>query len=396
MGACTYKAITNKENRKTKLGLYSLYIRVTLDRRSIYIKLDQKIDEQFWLGKEGKWIRDAHPLAFDLNALIRSKILALQEFELKQRIQNNSVTLEKIKKSFSTKGDMTNVHSYFKNWIANLKGFAPGTIKAHRVVLMNCHRWNSDLKFGQVKESTLQEFADWMANERKFRSQTINKALRTFTRVIKEAVKDGYLQQNPFANTRVKVRQSESQRIYLNEQEIKKLKLATIPSDREDLLRTRDHWLFCFYSCFYYSDLKKLKWSDLKEDPDYGIYIQGNRFKNGQAYIAPIYKFKNALSILERQRGNDQTFVFTETISSQKFNDKLKDICEIAGIDKELNNRAARHSGIQFYIAHGLEISHVAKLVGHRKTATTSGYFELTATDVNERVAKIDFKDIDV
>jgi site-specific recombinase XerD len=396
MATCSFKPIINKENRSNKSGLYSLYIRITLDRKSIYLKLDQKIDATTWLGKDGKWIRDSNPLAFQINSLIRSKITSLQEYEIKQRLANNTVTLDKLQKAFSVKGDMACVNDYFKDWIGKQKGKTNGTIKVYRVALMNFNLYNEKLFFNQIDETYPQKFADWLRHDKQFAHPTVIKTVKIFTRVCKDAMKEGHLPVNPFFfNVALKVKPSSSNRIFLSQNEVSAFKNAPIPLDREDLIRARDQWLFCFYAVFYYSDLKMLRWEDVVSS-EYGLSIDAKRFKNSQQYISTIYKHPNAIRILESQKGKHPTLVFPDAISSQKFNDKLKVICELAGIKKELNNRAARHSGIQLYISHGLEQAHVAKMVGHKQTSTTAGYYSLTSYDVNERVKKVDFSNLDI
>ena len=79
--------------------------------------------------------------------------------------------------------------------------------------------------------------------------------------------------------------------------------------------------------------------------------------------------------------------VFPDAISEQKYNDKLKELARLACINKNLMNKTARHSSIQFWEAQGLETQHTAKIAGHCKESTTREYFELSARDINLRVA---------
>jgi len=395
MGACSFKALINKENRKNKSALYSIYLRIILNRKPVYLKLDQKIDIAYWIGKPGKWIKDSHPHSFELNAFIKSKIHLLEQFELKLRLTNNAVTIEKLQNAFINKGDSKLFVDYFTNYIRNLKGKTVGTIKNYNTVKRNIAEFKKDLTFQEIQDKMIQNLADYFRHDKNLAHPTVQKTIRIFMKVCRQAVKEGYMASDPFINLKIDIKASASRRVYLDQNEIIKFKNAELPSNRIDLFNARDQWLFCVYASFYYSDLKKLRWDEIKES-EYGPHIIARRFKNESQYVSTVYKFKNAIRILEAQRGKDPTLVFPNTISEQKYNDKLKEICKMAGIDKPLNNKAARHSGIQLYISHGLEQAHVSKIAGHKNTNTTSAYYKLNSRDVNEQVKKVDFNSLDI
>ena len=125
-----------------------------------------------------------------------------------------------------------------------------------------------------------------------------------------------------------------------------------------------------------------MKWGSIRET-DQGYVIVASRFKNENDFIAPIHKFAYAIQIVEGQKGKDEVYVFPGAVSEQKYNDKLKELAAIAGIEKNLMNKTARHSAIQFWEAQGLETQHTAKMVGHTKQSTTNEYFKLTVRDIN-------------
>jgi site-specific recombinase XerD len=104
---------------------------------------------------------------------------------------------------------------------------------------------------------------------------------------------------------------------------------------------------------------------------EYGYCLVAERFKNENTFIAPIHKFSFAIEILEGQKGIHPDLVFPNAITEQKYNFKLKELAELAGIKKKLMNKTARHSSIQLWEAQGLETQHTAKIAGHSKESTT-------------------------
>jgi integrase len=224
---------------------------------------------------------------------------------------------------------------------------------------------------------------------------TVHKYFDPFKVMVKQAVKEGYLEKDPFQFVDLGIRATKGKRVYLEVEERAMLKNVHIPTTRPDLAMARDHWLFCFYASFYYSDLRALQWDQVKKT-EHGYCIVGERFKNENSFIAPIHKFSNAIDILERQRGKSPLLVFPDTISEQKYNAKLKELAQLAGIDKNIMNKSARHSAIQFWESQGLETQHMAKMAGHTKESTTKEYYDLSTRDINHRVARFDFSKLDV
>ena len=62
----------NWRNEVNQSGLYSVHVRIKQGNDSRYIKvpLPQKVREEQWSGKEGAWIKNSHPFAFEINNTI--------------------------------------------------------------------------------------------------------------------------------------------------------------------------------------------------------------------------------------------------------------------------------------------------------------------------------------
>lgn len=391
----SYSPVLNKNNRKNKTGKHSIFIRVTVDRQSKYFNLGERVEEKYWSGKDNRWIKDSHPFAFELNSIIKKKLEILHRYEYRQKLFGNGISLQGISEFFYKKADANIFNEFVDEYMRKtLRGKALNTIKKYRTFVSYLHEFNPSITFSQLSEDLFQEFAAWLT-KKGLRGVTIDKYFDPFKVIVKQAVKDGYLEKDPFLYVKLNLSASKSKRVYLELSEITKLKNIRIPANRQDLQDVRKSWLFCFYAGFYYSDLCALTWSSLQRTPA-GYCIIGNRFKNESDYIAPVHKFPNAIEIIEAQRGKHPELVFPDLISEQKFNMKLKELATLAGIKKKLMNKSARHSNIQFWEAQGLETQHTAKMVGHSKESTTKGYYELSSRDINNRVARFDFSKFDI
>lgn len=86
--------------------------------------------------------------------------------------------------------------------------------------------------------------------------------------------------------------------------------------------------------------------------------------------------------------------MFPNTISDQKYNDKLKDLADLAGIDKNITNKVARHTYVQLWMGKGVERQFVSKMVGHTEENTTQEYYDISIHNLDKKVKDIDFSDL--
>jgi len=390
----TYTAIINRNNINNKGGRHSIFIRVTFDRQSKYFNLKEKIEEKHWSGKENRWIKDSYPFAFELNSIIKKKIDLLHAYEYRQKAFGNAISLQAITEYFHKKADPNIFNEFVNDFMKKVRGKSLNTLKKYKTFVNYLNEFNPKIQFNQLNEIFFQSFATFL-QKKGMMGATVIKYFDPFKVIVKQAVKEGYLEKDPFMYTELQVKAAKAKRIYLEVDEIAKLKNLNIPSDRHDLAVARKYWLFCFYASFYYSDLRNLKWENVKST-EFGYCLVASRYKNENPFVSPIHKFPMAVQIIEKQKGKDDEFVFPNVFSEQKYNDKLKELAKLAGINKRLMNKTARHSSIQFWESQGLETQHTAKIAGHTKESTTKQYFNLSMRDINERVGKFDFSLIDI
>ncbi|WP_339791133.1 site-specific integrase [uncultured Imperialibacter sp.] len=382
-------ALVNRSNRKNKSGLYVIQIRVTINRKSKYFSLEEKVDLSSWSGRQGKWVKESHPHNHHINNLISNRINEVYDFIYNQKRFGHPLSLDSVETYLQKSGNRNIFNDYVKSYIREFHFDSLNTVKKYRTFDKHLDEFNPQIPFSALNENLFQAFAQFLS-AKGLTGITVIKYFDPFKKVCKKAIKEGLVERDPFYGIELGVKPTKSKRVYLEIEEIVALRNAKVPAERPDLEETRTHWLFCFYSAFYYSDLRKLEWGEMRSS-DQGYVIVGDRYKNEEGYISPVHKFTHATEIIEAQKGKDSKFVFPGIITEQKFNGKLKEVAALAGIDKNLTNKMARHSAVQFWEAQGLETQHTAKIVGHTNERTTKSYYELSIRDINSRVDKFDF-----
>lgn len=393
------RTVYNWRNGTNKSGLYSIHLRLTIDRVSKYFKIPvpQKVSKEQWNGKEDYWVKN-HPFAFEINNKIIDKKNQINELIKRSYNFNKSLTFDTIFRHLKKKGDSNSFYDYMKEFIANPpEKLEDNTIKKYNTCLSHLQAFKKQLYFSDIDNMLIRDFYKFMQVELKLQGSSSKKYMESFKRVIKYARKDNYLDpsQMEFLFDDVKIKINKAKRTFLEPKEIKNWREARIPKDKDYLARDRDLFLFQIYTGYYYKDLQVFTRDQLVEDEEFGYFIIGTRDKNGNQTMIPLFKFPYSAVIIRKYQSvsSDKT-VFDPMlfIEEQSYNRNLKEIAKLANIKKNVSNKVARHTNAQLWIRYGAERPIVSKMMGHTKEETTKNYFEVNIPEIVEGAKKVDFK----
>jgi len=395
--AITFTPVLNWRNAKTKTGIFNIYIRCTIDRQSFYLKTEERIHEKYCRGKDDLWIRDTYHSAAELNGIIRKTKNNLENFVMRQKYWDNTITQEKIREFYHRKGNKNLFNDYVREYIKLRDWSSHLTMAKYQTFLKLLDEFNPALAFNQLNEATFQDFIRFLREEKKHVDPTIDKYFDPIRKICKDAVKKGYLEKHPMENIELRLNRKPTQdKNRLDLEDLKKIRKARIPAGRLAVARARDYFLFQFACSFYYADLQRLKWNDIHKDPEHGYYIISERAKNNEEYNIPLYIFSFAIKILEKQKGKDPVYVFPDTPSIQKYNARLKDLAGFAKLNKKLSNSLARHSGIQLLVSKGIDLQHLKTITGHTDIKTLEYYYKLDFQHLHKRIKDLKIEEINL
>ncbi len=395
--------VFNWRNEKNKSGLYSIHLRITIDRDSRYYKipLPQKVSVVQWAGKEDSWVKN-HPFAFEINNKIIEKKNLVNEQIKRSYNFNKPLTFDATLRFLQKKGDSNSFYDYMKGFIANPPEKLEGnTIKKYNTCLSHLQNFRKQLFFSDIDSIFIRDFYRYMQVELKLQGGSCKKYMEGLKRVIKYARKDNYLDPNQmeFLFDDIKIRVNKAKRTYLEPTEIKAWKEAEIPKEKEYLERDRDLFLFQIYTGYYYKDLPIFTKEQLIEDEEHGFFIIGARDKNGNQTIIPLYKFPFANIIIRKyQASPDNIAAFNPKIFIEEpaYNRNLKEIARISGIKKSISNKVARHTNAQLWVRYGAERPILSKMMGHTKEETTKSYFSVNIPEIVEGTKRVDFNKLGI
>lgn len=179
------------------------------------------------------------------------------------------------------------------------------------------------------------DFTQWLQNRPHHRgngytTNGIGKHIATVKGFLNAATLDGATTATAFKSSRFNVPKEDSDSIYLNEQDLQALftlDLSQIPR----LERVRDLFLIGCWTGLRFSDFSRIA-------PDENIkdgWLSIEQYKTGRPVVIPVHYTVQA--ILDKYG-----HTLPDAISNQKFNDYIKEVCQMAGLVERVQKGITR------------------------------------------------------
>lgn len=247
---------------------------------------------------------------------------------------------------------------------------------------------NNSLRFSDVDEKFCNDFKDYLlttksrqSTKKTIKQNTAHSYFNKFKATLKQAFKDGIL--NYDLNSRIEtIKQVDTKKVFLSLEELNRLVKAECPSD---LLKSAA--LFSALTGLRFSDIEKLKWSEIQFFEGKGYFIQFKQKKVKGEEFLPISE--QAYSLLgEPTVFNDK--VFPDLNYSAHLNNQLIKWAMKANVSKPITFHSFRHTYAVLQLQNGTDIYTLSKMLGHKDLKTTQVYAHVV--DETKRKATNSFK----
>ena len=190
--------------------------------------------------------------------------------------------------------------------------------------------FDSNILFEDITEEKLIDYQYFLQNDCGLKNSTILNQFSFLRWFLRWCKKRNYIQTNIWDEFRPKLKTTQKKIIFLNQTELAQVKNCIIPHEKGYLERVRDVFLFLRFTGLRYSDVANLKKSDIKGDT-----IEITTMKTTDSLIIELNN--HSREILEKYK--DKIFdenLALPVITNQKMNEYLKELMELAGIDKPI------------------------------------------------------------
>jgi site-specific recombinase XerD len=282
------------------------------------------------------------------------------------------------------------IFQYHNDQVKTLIGkeYSKGTMTKFNTVLKHTRsflQWKyklDDIDIRKLDYEFITELEFWYKSVQHCDHNTTMKYIACVKKMAIRALRNGWLQRDPFMGFNLALREVE--REALTAEELETMEGKNFGTDR--LAQVRDIFLFSCFTGLAYADLQKLKRSEISTGIDGGKWIFTRRQKTDTASRIPILPM--AQEILDRYADHPQCKAKDKVLpilSNQKMNAYLKEIADCCGITKRLTFHIARHTfATTITLSNGVPIETVSKMLGHRNLKTTQHYAKILDRKVSQ------------
>ena len=359
------KIIFDRRKKASVVTAGTVEVEVSYNRERVRLSTGVAVLKQQWRSNQ---VVD-HPMADSLNEQIRRVADGIREKMASIAAHGGEYDLSLLKKVRKTRVQSSTID--FLTWLEERIEVHPvseSTRKQHMVMLRCLREFGLIRNFCDLTPKNIRLWDDFI-RKRVVAQSSVHGYHKRLKPYIVEAIQFEKLETNPYDTVKISRGKSEGIK-FLTEEErnrIEELELYGMTA------KVRDMFIFSCYTGLAYSDLVKIKKSDVfKQDDE--LCIRDQRIKTGQPYT--IVLLPKAVEILERYDYN------LNLMSNQKCNDQLKLIANIAKIHLNLTMHVGRHTFATWALTKGVDISTVSKMLAHSSVAMTEKYAKVLQSSV--------------
>lgn len=380
-----------KRGQKT---LATLYLRTHYQFSTFDKSLGIKVNKNDWKFKQQEIDQNLHLHPSIKVAFTECKEKIMGAFYVLSQNQSEPTLREVIDLAFGNENKKTySVLSVFENYIAEMKKRNILKSQQSNIIKYNscCNHLRNflktemkinDVSFNRINEQLIDNFEFYLKTKGGNGHNSSMKLLQIFRKIYKIGLNNRWTSRNAFADKKITFKDTEIE--VLNETEIDLLK--NYEPTKTYLQKTKELFLFSIYSGQAYIDLQHIQFKHIEIITSSGNYIiRKKRVKTGIEYMVPL--FGPLESLLNKWHDNWQSLVpdtfICPKISNQKYNDYLKELMALVGIDKRVTTHIGRHTfATTIALENGVGIESVSKMLGHSKIAQTQKYAKVTSLKI--------------
>jgi site-specific recombinase XerD len=372
------------KKRVNKKGEIPLYMRITINGKKTEMSIHRSIDAKLWNTSSGSAIGNTK-ISKDINSYIMSvqtsiydyfKLLREKEIEITPIILKNRYL--GIKEDNGKKViELYQEHNDKIKKLINID-YSPDTVQRYETSLKHTrdfikHKYHKeDLYLEELNNEFIVDYEYYFKTVRKCSHNTSMKYIKNFKKIIRIAIANGQMTNDPFANYKLTLKKIDKG--FLTEEQLHLLINKKMVCKR--LEQVRDCFVFSCFTGLAHSDLKLLSKVNIVIGTDGGQWIKTHRKKTGNSVAIPIFPVTQR--IIDKYADDEICImknVLLPVLTNQKMNAYLKEIADVCGISLNLTSHIARHTfATTVTLNNNVSIESVSKMLGHSSISMTKIY----------------------
>ncbi len=250
------------------------------------------------------------------------------------------------------------------------------------------NKGRNDIPFSDIDLEFIHNFEHFLKTKLNIGHNTTMKYLDGVKKLCLKAFNNGWIPRNPFAN----FRRTEEKKIpkFLDDQELKAIQELNL-SAFERLDKVRDAFIFFCFTGLNYKDLKELTYMNIRHDGE-EVWINTRRTKTKEPVrlilLPPARRIYEKYQTLDAQVSDPVMPV----PSNQKCNAYLKEIADLARVQKHLTFHMSRHTfATTVTLNKGVPLEVVQILMGHSSRSSTEHYSRVSGKYIMNHLRSLDW-----
>lgn len=361
---------------------YPVYLRVRVYNRETKVPTNIEVDKNGWDVKRRE------PKEKSLKIVLSKKILGLESYLNNCIASDTELSIELVKDFFATKKHVTpKQDSFYDYYLAYVerrkKDLNKETIRVYMTTYNVLKAFKPKLRLSDINLSLIEGFDEYMrvtngnADGGRYPK---HKNLKT---VLLDMQKHDIPVKNPYPL--FKMPQPNVREVYLDKEELDAFRKMYVQlPEGTTLFKSLEMYLFSCYCGLRISDVVTLKWSEV--DLENSLIVK-TQVKTKEEVKAPIFEYTRALLLKKSNSGKllgTDGYVFGDSCI-QVINRRLKELAEMAGVDKHITFHMSRHTFATLLVMDGVSIYKIQKFLGHKSVGMTERYlkYDLKMAQVN-------------
>ena len=361
---------------------YPVYLRVRVYNRETKVPTNIEVDKNGWDVKRRE------PKEKSLKIVLSKKILGLESYLNNCIASDTELSIELVKDFFATKKHVTpKQDSFYDYYLAYVerrkKDLNKETIRVYMTTYNVLKAFKPKLRLSDINLSLIEGFDEYMrvtngnADGGRYPK---HKNLKT---VLLDMQKHDIPVKNPYPL--FKMPQPNVKEVYLDKEELDAFRKMYVQlPEGTTLFKSLEMYLFSCYCGLRISDVVTLKWSEV--DLENSLIVK-TQVKTKEEVKAPIFEYTRALLLKKSNSGKllgTDGYVFGDSCI-QVINRRLKELAEMAGVDKHITFHCSRHTFATLLVMDGVSIYKIQKFLGHKSVGMTERYlkYDLKMAQVN-------------
>lgn len=373
-----------RKDKVNKLDEVPLYMRITINGAKAEYATGERIPLKIW--DNGK-IKGNSGVAKRVKETVEVLKARVMEFRRNHDATTEPLTaryiVDTLNGKTTIKAKSKSVMEVFKlhnGMVYNLIGidYAQATYTRYETTMKHIKEYMqtkykvSDLLLTDLDYDFIRGFEIYMKTTRKCSHNTTMKYIKMFKVITNYAVKNDWLDKDPFKLFECKIEKIE--REFLTDEEIQTIRDKKFSSERLD--NVRNVFVFSIFTGLAYVDVAKLTKANIVTGVDGKPWLSIARTKTKVMSSIPL--LPPATKILEQYKEHPLCEIKGTLLpvpTNQKTNEYLKEVASLCGIEKNLTFHIARHSfGTTIMIGNKVSSEALKPQMGHTDIKTTQIY----------------------